>query len=312
MAIVSSDKLIIGNAGGIVKTRHQVADFARGAGTRVNAGASTLDRRLGNRPRSGENDIAYYDDETGEMDNSIGLRNDGADYWDAELPEMKRICDAAGKDFVLNIAEFSPQGYLEMTRRALKAGVRIIQLNGSCQNNKNKAIVALDPDLTAIVLEHVSNVIPSSGVEVEFKVAPVHDPLLVQELSSIFANSGIVNRVVVANAEGGHESKHKSGEYVLNYYFSEDDQELRHVGSKSGSYLTQKTPELVALYFRHLPASIGIIACGGIKTGEHAWNNIQRGAIGIEMAAECWRYGPQALKDMSEGLAEFYAKAEAA
>lgn len=85
--------------------------------------------------------------------NSVGLQNPGVDVFIEEiLPVMKRY----GIPVIANIAGFTKEEYVEITRRLTDTGVDGLELNISCPNVKSGGMaLGTVPELAAEVVEAV-------------------------------------------------------------------------------------------------------------------------------------------------------------
>lgn len=126
------------NAGGLVRTVHDVRLMARTAVGAVLAGSYTLEPRAGN---GGPDAVLYYHDAgTGITYNALGLPNPGMEYVATWINEMINTAHDHGKPFILNFAPVTADPAKEVTAMTqLLVRSRIeeldgLELNASCPN----------------------------------------------------------------------------------------------------------------------------------------------------------------------------------
>ncbi|MES2203054.1 MAG: hypothetical protein V4474_01890 [Patescibacteria group bacterium] len=314
--ITPVDRLIIRNGAGSIKDQTAVDEACRsGVATGITVGAGTVPYTRGNLPAKSEGTFFIHQTALWAM-NSLGLPNPGIDVWEERFPHMIDAAHGHGKLLGFNLSGSSPQEYGEGARRAARCRVDYVQLNLSCKNQwgtaGNKPVAAEHPDLVVAILQEVERQVHfGSSVEIEAKVAPNDDPQLVADLCEVFAASGIVKRVIVANARGGRRRVRDDGTDAL-AFTAGDDPTVIHIGAESGRALTHLTPKLVEMYYDRLPPSIGVIALGGIFDGNDAYESIKCGAAGFECTTAYFQYGQAILNAVVGTLPDEYIQAQAA
>lgn len=119
--------------------------------------------------------------------NSIGLKNEGAEYWREYLPSIVAVVHDYNKPFILSIAGFSPEDYGELAQLAVEVGVDGIETNLGCPNaidsGRRHRIAGFDLHLVDEIMSNVWDVVSvsDSKITVGIKVPPYTDPLQLEK-----------------------------------------------------------------------------------------------------------------------------------
>jgi dihydroorotate dehydrogenase len=290
-----------GNAGGVVKRVEDVERMAKTGVGWIEAGSYTLEPRLGNEydPKTGEliidpkteNAILvyYYDRETGETFNSLGMPNKGTDVVYKEIPEMSQIAHAHNKPLVVNVAPVSSEPVSEtrdLVRLAFEAGADEVIVNGGCPNvivegGDRKEILSTNPAALRTVLCGLKPVVEKFR-PVWLRISPQHNYDTAKKVFRVIESTGVVSTVVDPNTFPGLGPLDKDGDPILGV--------AKNIAGKSGPATAPQALDQVRMAVEILNGSgIGVVASGGVmdneKIGAKAAEQINRylhiGAVGV-------------------------------
>lgn len=155
-------------AGGVVKTVEQSVKFAK-ADVLAEFGSATTSALAGN---GGRDYFAVYDNGTLVCTyNSIGLLNRGMDYVEEHASELIKTHADYGKPFWLNVSGNGVEDTLSLLKRALRAGIKVITVNGACPNKKDQPILCDDPFAVDEVFDRADREIGDIDAVVLWKVS---------------------------------------------------------------------------------------------------------------------------------------------
>jgi dihydroorotate dehydrogenase (NAD+) catalytic subunit len=195
--------------------------------------------------------------------NSIGLDNDGIDYFvEHHLPRLREISTA----IVVNIAGRNYEEFVELAERlGTQRGVAAIELNISCPNVSGGVDFGTNPDSTARVVRGVRNVCPQPILA---KLTPnVTD---VASIAQAAAESG-ADAVTLVNTFPGMAVNWRTRRPVLGGV----------TGGLSGPAI--KPLALRIVYQVARAVSVPIIGVGGIATMDDVFEFLVAGASAVQI-----------------------------
>lgn len=318
--ITMTSPLMVG--GGVCKSPESVIpylhpDLPIGA---VETGSYTLEKRDGN---SGT--LEHWSQELNSGFNSFGMPNMG---FEAAYKELQGI--VADRPIVMNVAGFSPDEVLKMVSYHAKnyessRSISAINLNCGCPNAHDKKTVPMANDFDSIfdILEGLRklevggmfplwiklspyltsedlNVIPSS---IDISSIPVVADDLAKSVSFLMSDKryhGIISAVVVSNTLG-------------NCIYRVDGKSVTTPNDGkaglSGSVLKKFSLRQVKYFREHLPASIDVIASGGVLKGDDVVDYLEVGASGVQcVSLPYWFGGPKAIAKLPEESCRLLAR----
>lgn len=315
-AVDAEKRFIVGNAPcGSVKTVEDVKCACRSGATRITVGSITLSKRLGNTP-AGSFGTYYFDPETLESGNALGLNNMGLDEFLRVVPKMLALAHAADKKLIASVAGFSIEEILQLVCACLKAGVDGVEINFGCPNvylasGERKAIFSYDADLFGRSLDALKAALPRDWDRnlqpLGAKVSPVEHREVVTRLSDAVSRTDIVDEIVAINTDPDHRFMLPGGVDALAFY-AEEGGPLLHTGGQAGAPLREIRRRVVRLW-RELQPHRTIIAVGGVFTGLDVYEAVNEdGANGFECAtAYIEKGGPRIFSDILEDYADCLA-----
>lgn len=288
--------------------KNQASDLALSAVAAVEAGSFTLDRRNGNP------EPTYWSGSDFSV-NARGLPNGGlrnAACRD-EIQRMIAAVHAAGKPFLLNIAEFNPGGYGEAVRivKGLDPAPDMLVLNLGCPNERDGDIQKppVTHRLSGVreIFQAVRSVIGNLQCAVKF--SPVPKP---QHLEHIRRVVGCEPRI---DFPRGDHIAHLANLVTLepwicaviaantlpNIRYEENGKPVlsgNGLGGLSGPVLREIALDQVREYRKRLDESIAVIACGGVASGWDVFDPLVAGASLVQVGTHAFDYGAKAYGDI--------------
>lgn len=293
-----------GNAAGTVKNLADVQWMCKSAATYIKAGSYTKLPRTGNEPVS-PGDVLFIDPETFESGNAIGLKNPGMQWCLEHMPEMIRTSHAAGKKFIVSIVGETIEEIVELASVFFGLGVDGVEINLACPNVHDKGVhkplMCEDPMLVAMILLALKRA-GLAGKRILLKVSPITDPDLLRQLCMAITVTAIVTDVVATNTRGGQRFI-RDGKDMLAFRPPGTD-EVRHVGGQAGRPIHALAVDVVRQLRVRLHRSVRLFGCGGIFSGDDAYDFHAVGAHGFECATALLIFGPKIFSDIIEGLSD--------
>jgi dihydroorotate dehydrogenase len=284
-------------AAGMIKTAGDVGRALELPIGEVTIGSITLEEKIGNHGTT------FWADGYGNFYNAIGLKNGGAPYYRAHLPEMTRLIREAGRTMIVSVSGtcMEENASLAQLITHTTGGYAVIELNLACPNvvvgtGDRKPLIGYSSDST--IRGHIQavgiNNVPRTQC-VRIKVPPYTDLELLKSVAGIIREMHrIVNitHVVATNTLPGCLP------------LGNDGREMIEVGlaGGSGEQLHALAVGNVREWRKHLPPEIGVIGVGGVREARHVRAFERVGASHCQMAGAFWEHGPKALTDVLMGL----------
>jgi len=299
------ETLIFGNAGGMVKTLADVERFCKTPAKRITVGSITKFKRDGNKPVP-PGDVYYFDEDTLESGNSLGLPNVGIEAYIDLLPQMVMLAHAAGMELWASIVGDSFDEILELIRACFACGVDGVEINLACPNvhDKGKTKALLCQDVEAV--EELLHLLKKASVvgQLGIKIAPTDDRNLLTDLCGVLALNRIVCEVIAVNTKGGQRFIRDGVDRIA--FLPPGSSEVKHVGGQAGKPLREPAVWVHKVLRHYLPGEIRTIGVGGIFNGQDAYDFVTDGAAGFQCATAVMKFGERILADIPSQLIEYY------
>jgi dihydroorotate dehydrogenase (fumarate) len=260
-------------SGPLCTTREELLGLVKSsAGAIVTKSATVL-------PREGNPEPRLYEciDYTVQ---AMGLPNPGYAVYVQMATELKGY----GKPLVGSVAGFDSEEYLTMARAYERAGFDIIEVNLSCPNVKARQL-CYNPKAAKEVLRGLTEII---RVPLTVKVGPYFDCGLMEEMISVFEDSG-VDAIVAVNSPAG-ATVIREGHFVLKPKY----------GGLSGKALKPLALGNVAKF--HELTDIPIIGVGGIGSANDVKEYLAAGAIAVQIGTAYMQEGPGIFARLADEL----------
>ena len=253
-----------------------------------NAGAlvtksCTLESRIGNpEPR-------YATIPHGSI-NSMGLPNNGVDYYLNFITENQ---GATSKPIVLSIAGLSHKENITILQKANQCeALSIIELNLSCPNIPGKPQTGYDFEASKQLLHEAFSVCQKP---IGVKLPPYFDMVHFEEMANVLRNFPIAYANCV-NSIG-------NGLWINTETETVSIKPKSGFGGVGGLYIKPTALANVRMFYTLLPG-VDIIGCGGVATGQDAFEHILCGASVVQVATTLWEEGATCIGRIGKELAE--------
>lgn len=262
----------------LAKTFEDVEAFCKTKSSAVVVGSITLE------PREGNQEPRWYD--AGEYAlNSFGMPNRGMEYYKTALPKMAKRVRDADKAFIVSIAGFSVNDYVQLAQMVNETGIDILELNFGCPNiQKQGRIISFDSELMREILTSVAKV---TRLPLMLKLSPYSDPIQLREIARMIATHDTVAAVVTSNS-------------FPNGYMSQDGKDLiaSSYAGMNGRALLPIGLGQVRQFREHLPERVAVVGVGGIESPEDVKKYLNAGASAVQVASHLVRNGHQAIDQL--------------
>ena len=279
------DLLPIGNGGGTCKNIDQVKRLLKTSIGAVEIGSMTKLSRDGNTGNT-------FHEGRGYTLNSLGMPNNGEEWYKEHLPEMIEAIHGANKSAIVNVAGFNTDEFSSLTRTAFGAGADYVVLNCGCpnvwDNGKQKGILTFDLQgmKETISVTIASNPVESRSGRVGVKLSPITDPLYMEKLAeylNILAN----NHLTIAHSTG-YIGFVTSINTIPNCY---DEGEVgvsvisNGLAGMAGEAVLPMALGQVKQLRKLLDPGIKIIGIGGVRHGSHVERFMKAGADFVQITS---------------------------
>ncbi len=312
--MISFDKLVIGNAAGMVKTPEDVKRMCKSSATRITFGSITIAERT---VENGTANVAvspggvyFYDEQTSESGNALGLPNMGMFKCGHVLEGMISMAHKAGKELVVSINGSNIEQILQLVSFVHSHGADGVEINLACPNvhdrGAQKPLMCQDVDLVQELLARIEKMHIIS-YQVGLKIAPTDDENYLDDLCSVINAAKCTRELVATNTRGGQRFVRGGVDMIA--FKPPGSDAVVHVGGQAGAPL-HATAVWVARKARHfLDDRIRVIGVGGVFDGKDAYDFIREDVNGIECATAHMRYGESIYGHIASNLLEHMPEA---
>jgi dihydroorotate dehydrogenase subfamily 2 len=166
------------------------------------------------------------------------------------------------------------------------------ELNISCPNliHGNKSITFYNKENLTYLLDEVSKLKITKPIFAKMPIVLENDKIL--ELLQVITKYNL-NGVIFGNLETRRDNK----------FLDPSEVKLFEVGNFSGKPTSQRSNELIELAFKNFGHRLTIIGCGGVFSGEDAYEKIIRGATLIQLVTGMVYEGPRLISNINRYLA---------
>jgi dihydroorotate dehydrogenase (fumarate) len=270
------------NASGVHCTREEeLQDLIQSDTAALVTKSCTLEYREGNpEPR-------YASIPHGSI-NSMGLPNMGIRYYLKFIEEQQKT---TSKPLILSLAGLSKKENLELLKLAGNAeSLSLIELNLSCPNVPGKPQTAYDFEETKILLEEAFSICRKPlGV----KLPPYFDMAHFEGMAEILSQFPLAYVCCVNSLGNGLWVNSETESVVI--------KPKAGFGGVGGLFIKATALANVRMFSKLLPET-DIVGCGGVETGEDAFQLILCGASLVQIGTCLWEEGTAAFGRISEEL----------
>ena len=271
-------------AGGAIKTAEHVKKLARVPNFSGEWGSITTPMLPGN---GGRDYYEHYEDGLGgSLEfalNSLGLPNPGMDYVEKHAKDLIMLWADNGKTLPINISGNGANDTIILLQRALRAGFRLITVNGACPNKVDQPILCYDKGAVDEVFYYTDNIIRETDAVILWKVSlGMPRPILAYNRACV-ANSKTFSGIITGNT-------------IPNglYYLKDGTSAVKTTngitrGGVSGPAVRPIALDHTQFCAEGMPEGKIVLGCGGISTLSEVLQFIDgAGADGVQMQT-AWR-----------------------
>ena len=248
----------------------------------IDAGAGAVtSKSIGPIPRIGYKNPSIIEIYPGTFMNAVGLGNPGIDYFVSEIKEIKQLA------FPLIVSVFggTDEVYLDVAKKAEKAGADAVELNISCPHAE-VASIGVDKDAT-------------------YKItAFIKDELKIPVLVKLNPNVTNMNEIALAAQEGGADAVVAINTVAA---LKIDVVTKRPVLAHGSGGLSGRAIHPIAIkkvYDLYNVLDIPIVGCGGVDSWEDAVEFMLAGASAVGIGTALHK-GTEVITDINEGLIKY-------
>ena len=272
------------NASGVHCTTHdELSELLQSNAGAVIAKSCTLDYRVGN-PEPRYATIPY-----GSI-NSMGLPNNGIRYY---LDFIEKNQAYTEKLIMLSVAGLSKNENIELLSIANQSeSLKLIELNLSCPNIPGKPQTGYDFEASEKLMEEAFSVCKKP---IGVKLPPYFDMAHFEAMAFVLNKfpiayaccvNSIGNGMWIDTATESTVIKPKSG-----------------FGGIGGLFIKPTALANVRMFYKLLN-NIEVVGCGGVQTGQDAFEHILCGASMVQIATTLWEEGSSCFERISNELIE--------
>lgn len=237
--------------------------------------------------RQGNPEPRYYNIPFGSI-NSMGLPNNGIKYY---LDFIKEQQPKTAKKIILSIAGLTFNENIELLKIANTSNeLQIIELNLSCPNIAGKPQTGYDFDATEILLKEAFAVCQKP---IAVKLPPYFDMAHFEAMAKVLEKFNIAY-ICCVNSIG-------NGMFVDIEHERVAIKPKNGFGGIGGLYIKPTALANVNMFFRLLP-QFDIVGCGGVQTGQDAFEHILCGATMVQIGTTLWQQGVDCFDTISTEL----------
>jgi len=254
--VIRFDKLVVGPSAGMVKTLPDVWRFCATPATRITVGSMTTLERVGNTPVP-PGDVYFYDDDTGESGNALGLPNMGKEKYREVLPGMVQAARAAGKELWVSIVGETIEEIIELVAFCFACGVDGVEINLACPNvhdkGAQKPLMCQDVELVEEIFHKLRRV-RFAGRRIGVKIAPTTDQQLLADFSRLANTYPMITDIMATNTRGGQRFVRDGIDKIA--FRPPGSDKVIHVGGQAGAPLHDEAVSVVRTLRKHLNSGV--------------------------------------------------------
>lgn len=220
--------------------------------------------------------------------NSYGMPNGGLPYFKENLPAMVEMAHSHGKPLIANVAGFTKDEFVQLTKLAQESGADMVELNFGCPNvwdgGQQKRIISYHASLVEDTLNHIGE--QNFKVKLCVKLSPLPPDILL-EVAGVIGNSGIIQAVTATNSYPNSSPTTGTKQGSL---------DAGNLAGLSGRALKPISLGVVRQLYDVLPQDIDIIGCGGISSASDVKDYLEAGAKAVQIATALVDEGTSVFK----------------
>lgn len=209
--------------------------------------------------------------------NSIGLLNAGMSYAEQNAKRLLELYTGLGKEFWFSISGNGVEDTLTLTKRALKAGFRIVTINGACPNKKDQPILCDIPDAVDEFFDRLDKEVGETAAVLLWKVScGMRRPALAHNRERV-RNSKAITGVITGNTIPNGFDYLEDGSTAI-----KTDNGIDR-GGMAGPAIFPIALDHTQFMAAGLPSDKVVVHCGGVCDASDAAKAFKAGATLVQM-----------------------------
>lgn len=278
---VRLDSYIFNASGPMDVTYEELVIIGKSKSSAITMKSSTLE------PRKGNEEPRYIDIEYGSI-NSMGLPNLGYKEY---IKISAMLKERFSKPIIASVAGLSPDDYITIVKGFQNSDVDLIEVNLSCPNIKGKPQIAYDLKQSESVIRNISDL---GETPIGLKLPPYYDFVHHEQMAEII-KSYPVRFITLINSIG-------NALYIDSEKESVVIKPKNGFGGLGGHYIKPVALANVRKFYELLGDKIDIIGCGGIYTGQDAFEYLLAGASAVQVGTVFMQEGPNSFGRINKEL----------
>ena len=222
--------------------------------------------------------------------NSMGLPNNGIDYY---LDFINEHQSSTSKPIILSVAGLSHKENIALLEKANQCeALNIIELNLSCPNIPGKPQTGYDFEASNRLLSEAFSICQKP---IAVKLAPYFDMVHFEEMASVLRNYPIAYVCCVNSIGNGLWIDSEKESVVI--------KPKNGFGGVGGLFIKPTALANVRMFYTLLPG-VDIVGCGGVTSGQDAFEHILCGATMVQVATTLWEEGIAGMDRIGNELAD--------
>ena len=250
-------------------------------------------------PREGNPKPRYFENSYGSI-NSMGMPNKGYRFYTYMSNYLLDLGDS--KPYIISVSGLDFDELLTMLSyidNMVKRPEQLVEVNLSCPNIPGEAQVSYDFKKMDNCLKKIfSN--KYKKIKIGLKLSPYFDPSHILEVSNIFKKYSLHFLTCINSLGNG---------IIIN---PETDKTSivpkKGLGGVGGLYCKPIALSNVFQFYKHLGDKLTIIGCGGVQSGQDAYEHILCGASVVQIGTQLVREGPNCFTRIEKELKDILIK----
>ncbi len=174
--------------------------------------------------------------------------------------------------------------------------VDIIDINISCPNTGDNVLLCEDMELLEMLLSEIALIRSDITPPLLLKIKPDISEGIVKKIVRLVDRYNCIDGFVATNLSRNRD------------LLSQKDSVANIPGGVSGKPITAAATKMIRLLYQHTQGRYPIIGCGGVWSGQDAYEKIRAGASLIQVLTGCIYEGPGIIKRIHRELKELMVK----
>lgn len=233
--------------------------------------------------------------------NSLGIPNPGMAYVEQHCRDRIKLYEDHGKPLVINISGKSVEDAVELVKRAIAAGFKVIILNGACPNKGGLPILCFDADAVSRLFERLATEVGETDAVLLWKISAGMPRGILSHNKNCVIESKVFTGMVTCNTvpngfyylAGGKPAIHTEKNNITR-------------GGLSGPAIRPLALDHTQFCADGMPASKVVFGAGGADSVEAVMDFLRAGATMVQMTTAYREANedPDFVRDLLEKLSK--------